>query len=148
MIARALSRAMGRFASNDNPGIRSRVFLHCTAGIGLGGISWVHCMELRVLGSSGLFVSRIGLGMASLGRPGYINLKHEEDLAGEYGEAAMEQKAHLVLDSAWDAGIRYFDVARSYGLAEKFLGQWLTSRSVSPPTVTVGSKWGCVGERF
>jgi aryl-alcohol dehydrogenase-like predicted oxidoreductase len=99
-------------------------------------------MELRVLGNTGLVVSRIGLGVAALGRPGYINLEHREDLAGEYGEAAMEQRAHLVLDSAWNAGIRYFDVARSYGLAEKFLGSWLTLRSVSPPAVTVGSKWG------
>jgi aryl-alcohol dehydrogenase-like predicted oxidoreductase len=99
-------------------------------------------MELRVLGNSGLGVSRIGLGMASLGRPGYINLKHQEDLAGEYSEAAMEQRSHRVLDSAWNAGIRYFDVARSYGLSEKFLGRWLSARSVSPPTITVGSKWG------
>jgi aryl-alcohol dehydrogenase-like predicted oxidoreductase len=99
-------------------------------------------MEMRVLGNTGLAVSRIGLGMASLGRPGYINLKHGEDLAGDYGEAAMERRAHLVLDSAWNAGLRYFDVARSYGLVEKFLGSWLTSRSVSPSSVTVGSKWG------
>jgi aryl-alcohol dehydrogenase-like predicted oxidoreductase len=99
-------------------------------------------MELRVLGNSGLVVSRIGLGMASLGRPGYINVKHQEDLAGEYSQAAMEQRSHLVFDSAWNEGISYFDVARSYGLAEKFLGRWLTSRAVSPPTMTVGSKWG------
>jgi aryl-alcohol dehydrogenase-like predicted oxidoreductase len=99
-------------------------------------------MEMRVLGNTGLAVSRLGLGMASLGRPGYINLRHAEDLAGEYDEIAMERRAHLVLDSAWNAGIRYFDVARSYGLAEKFLGSWLTSRSVAPPSVTVGSKWG------
>jgi aryl-alcohol dehydrogenase-like predicted oxidoreductase len=99
-------------------------------------------MEMRVLGNTGLVVSRIGLGMASLGRPGYINLKHAEDLAGEYDQAAMERRAHLVLDSAWNAGIRYFDVARSYGLAEKFLGSWLTSRSAAPASVTVGSKWG------
>ena len=99
-------------------------------------------MEMRALGETGLTVSRIGLGMASLGRPGYINLNHAEDLAGEYGEAAMEQRACLVLDAAWNAGIRYFDVARSYGLAEKFLSSWLNSRSVSPEMVTVSSKWG------
>jgi len=32
-------------------------------------------MELRTLGSTGLLVSRIGLGMAALGRPGYIKRK-------------------------------------------------------------------------
>ena len=47
-------------------------------------------MELRVLGDTGLVVSRMGLGMAALGRPGYVNLERGEDLAGEYGEAAME----------------------------------------------------------
>ena len=36
-------------------------------------------MEMRVLGNTGLAVSRIGLGLGSLGRPGYINLKHGED---------------------------------------------------------------------
>lgn len=99
-------------------------------------------METRALGSTGLVVSRIGLGMASLGRPGYINLQHGEDLGGDYGEVAMEQRACVVLDAAWNAGIRYFDAARSYGLAERFLSGWLTSRSVPPATITVGSKWG------
>lgn len=99
-------------------------------------------MELHALGSTGLVVSRMGLGMAALGRPGYINLEHAKDVAGDYDEAAMERQAHDVLDAAWHAGIRYFDAARSYGLGEKFLGNWLTSRAVSPQTVTVGSKWG------
>lgn len=99
-------------------------------------------MESRFLGNTKLIVSRLGLGMAALGRPGYINLHHAEDLGAEASEAAMEQRAHDVLDVAWGAGIRYFDVARSYGLGEKFLGSWLRSRSISQPAVTVGSKWG------
>jgi aryl-alcohol dehydrogenase-like predicted oxidoreductase len=99
-------------------------------------------MELRTLGSTGLVVSRMGLGMAALGRPGYINLEHAGDLARNYDKAAMEGKAYEVLDAAWDAGIRYFDAARSYGLGEKFLGRWLTLRAVWPESVTVRSKWG------
>jgi aryl-alcohol dehydrogenase-like predicted oxidoreductase len=99
-------------------------------------------MELRTLGSTGLLVSRIGLGMAALGRPGYINLGHGRDLGGDLGETAMEARAHEVLDAAWSSEIRYFDVARSYGLGERFLGSWLTTRGVSPEHVTVGSKWG------
>jgi aryl-alcohol dehydrogenase-like predicted oxidoreductase len=99
-------------------------------------------MELRTLGSTGLVVSRMGLGMAALGRPGYINLEHADDLARNYDQAAMEGKAYEVLNAAWDAGIRYFDAARSYGLGEKFLGNWLSLRAVSPESVTVGSKWG------
>jgi aryl-alcohol dehydrogenase-like predicted oxidoreductase len=99
-------------------------------------------MELRSLGSTGLAVSRLGLGMAALGRPGYINLHHAQDLGDESSEAAMEHRAHGVLERAWITGIRYFDVARSYGRGEKFLGSWLRSRSLSRSTVTVGSKWG------
>jgi aryl-alcohol dehydrogenase-like predicted oxidoreductase len=99
-------------------------------------------MESRSLGSTGLVVSRLGLGMAALGRPGYINLHHGQDLGHESSEAAMEHRAHLVLDTAWNTGIRYFDVARSYGRGEEFLGSWIRSRSISRSTVTVGSKWG------
>jgi aryl-alcohol dehydrogenase-like predicted oxidoreductase len=99
-------------------------------------------VELRRFGDTGLTVSRIGLGMAALGRPGYINLGHSDDLAHDYDVQAMERRAQDVLDAAWNAGIRYFDAARSYGLGERFLGTWLTSRAVSPESVTVGSKWG------
>jgi aryl-alcohol dehydrogenase-like predicted oxidoreductase len=99
-------------------------------------------VELRRFGDTGLTVSRIGLGMAALGRPGYINLGHSDDLAHDYDVDEMERRAHDVLDAAWNAGIRYFDAARSYGLGERFLGAWLTSRAVPPESVTVGSKWG------
>jgi aryl-alcohol dehydrogenase-like predicted oxidoreductase len=91
---------------------------------------------------TGLSVSRLGLGLAALGRPGYINLGHAADLHGDYSMAAMQAQAHAVLDAAWSAGIRYFDAARSYGRAEEFLGSWLTSRTIAPSDVVVASKWG------
>jgi aryl-alcohol dehydrogenase-like predicted oxidoreductase len=94
------------------------------------------------LGATGLQASRLGLGLAALGRPGYINLGHGEDLQGEYDPSAMEQRAHAVLDAAWGGGIRYFDTARSYGRGEEFLGSWLIRRGITPETITVGSKWG------
>jgi aryl-alcohol dehydrogenase-like predicted oxidoreductase len=96
----------------------------------------------RPLGNSGLTVSRLGLGLAALGRPGYINLGHAGDLGQAYDVAAMETHAHSVLDAAWADGIRYFDAARSYGRAEAFLASWLTSRKIAPDAVTIGSKWG------
>lgn len=99
-------------------------------------------MELRPLGSTNLRVSPIGLGLAALGRPGYINVGHAEDLGHEYDVAAMERQTHEVLDAAWNAGVRYFDAARSYGKAEQFLSSWLQARQISPEDVTVGSKWG------
>ncbi|TVR95889.1 MAG: aldo/keto reductase [Rhodospirillales bacterium] len=99
-------------------------------------------MEIRILGTAGLPVTPLGLGMAALGRPGYINLGHAEDLGGDYDPTAMAAHAQAVLDAAWDVGIRYFDAARSYGRGEEFLGNWLRDRGVPPEAVTVGSKWG------
>lgn len=84
----------------------------------------------------------IGLGLAALGRPGYINLGHADDLRRDYDVAAMRAHAHAVLDAAWQAGVRYFDAARSYGRAEEFLGAWLHARGIPPAAVSIGSKWG------
>lgn len=99
-------------------------------------------MNLHKLGQTGLQVSPIGLGLAALGRPGYINLGHAQDLSAGRDVAAMEHHAHAVLDAAWAVGVRYFDAARSYGRAEAFLGSWLQSRQLTPDQVTIGSKWG------
>jgi aryl-alcohol dehydrogenase-like predicted oxidoreductase len=96
----------------------------------------------RLLGRSGLPVSWLGLGLAALGRPGYINVGHHDDLAGRIEVAAMERHASAVLDAAHEGGIRYFDAARSYGKAEAFLASWLERRALPPGAVTVGSKWG------
>lgn len=96
----------------------------------------------HTLGASGPTVSALGLGMAALGRPGYITLGHAEDLGSGRSEQAMEHRAHAVLDAAYAAGVRYFDAARSYGRAEDFLASWLAARNIPPGGVTVGSKWG------
>jgi aryl-alcohol dehydrogenase-like predicted oxidoreductase len=98
--------------------------------------------QLRTLGQTGMRVSAIGLGLAALGRPGYINIGHREDLHGRTDVAAMERNAHRVLDAAFAGGVRYLDAARSYGRAEAFLASWLERRRLQPSDVTVGSKWG------
>ena len=97
---------------------------------------------ITTLGNTGLSVTRIGLGLAALGRPAYINLGHAADLAGHTDVASMERAAHAVLDAAYVSGVRYFDAARSYGKAEAFLSSWLRGRGFGPEEVTVGSKWG------
>jgi aryl-alcohol dehydrogenase-like predicted oxidoreductase len=99
-------------------------------------------MDKRSLGDSALQVTPIGLGLAALGRPGYINLGHADDLRRNYDGQAMEEHAHEVLDAAWESGIRYYDAARSYGRAEQFLGSWIAARQISPEEITIGSKWG------
>ena len=97
-------------------------------------------METHPLGGTSLQVTRMGLGLAALGRPGYINLGHGDDLAHDYDLEAMETRAHVVLDAAWEAGVRYFDAARSYGRAEAFLASWLDKRGHKD--ALAGSKWG------
>src|SRR5258706_710212 len=96
----------------------------------------------RPLGRTGLRVSPLGIGLAALGRPGYINLGHAGDLGRNYDVAAMEAHCHLVLDAAWKLGVRHFDAARSYGRAEAFLAAWLKARRIQPDDVTIASKWG------
>jgi aryl-alcohol dehydrogenase-like predicted oxidoreductase len=85
-------------------------------------------------------MSEIGLGLAALGRPAYINLGHAADLGEDRSPDALRERTHQVLDHAYTRGVRYFDAARSYGLAEDFLGSWLRSRN--PGDVFVASKWG------
>ena len=84
----------------------------------------------------------LGLGLAALGRPGYVNLGHADDLERRYDEHVMERRCHDVLDAAWVGGVRHLDVARSYGRAEAFLASWLTRRAREPSALTVASKWG------
>jgi aryl-alcohol dehydrogenase-like predicted oxidoreductase len=85
--------------------------------------------------------AQIGLGLAALGRPAYINLGHGEDVADPSVEG-MERSAHAVLDAAYERGVRWFDAARSYGRAEEFLASWLARRRLRRGDVTVSSKWG------
>jgi aryl-alcohol dehydrogenase-like predicted oxidoreductase len=94
------------------------------------------------LGATGLKVTPIGLGLAAVGRPGYITLGRERDIGPDRSVDTLERRSHEVIDAAYDAGIRYFDAARSYGFAERFLASWLRQRGLPPKAVTVGSKWG------
>src|SRR5439155_23656902 len=98
---------------------------------------------LRRVGHTGLQVSRIGVGLAALGRPGYITIGHRADLAGSSVDH-LRRATFDVLDAALAAGVRYVDVARSYGRAEEFLAEWLPERTLAPRAVTLGTKWGYV----
>ncbi|MFJ7076542.1 aldo/keto reductase [Streptomyces sp. NPDC098781] len=83
----------------------------------------------------------IGLGLAAVGRPGYINLGRDEDLGEARGVEALRDRTHELLDAAYAQGVRYFDVARSYGRSEEFLADWLNANP-GRDDVVVGSKWG------
>ncbi|GAA2647687.1 aldo/keto reductase [Streptomyces vastus] len=83
----------------------------------------------------------IGLGLAAVGRPGYINLGRERDLPEARSVEALRNRTHELLDAAYAQGVRYFDAARSYGLSEEFLADWLRTRP-DIDDVVIGSKWG------
>lgn len=86
-------------------------------------------------------VRRIGIGLAAVGRPAYINAGRDRDLAADRSVDALRHRSWAVLDAAYAAGVRYVDVARSYGRAEEFLAGWLAARP-EHTDVEVGSKWG------
>ena len=94
------------------------------------------------LGRTGLRVSRVGLGLAGLGRPAYMAPGRDEDLGPDRSVAAMRNRCHLLLDAAHAIGVKYIDTARSYGLAEQFLSDWWNLRGLPDRALTVGSKWG------
>ncbi|MFH8451601.1 aldo/keto reductase [Streptomyces fungicidicus] len=83
----------------------------------------------------------IGLGLAAIGRPGYINLGRNDDLGEDRSVETLRTRTHELLDAAYAQGVRYFDAARSYGRSEEFLADWLKNRT-DVEDVVVGSKWG------
>ncbi|MEU4826730.1 aldo/keto reductase [Actinomadura sp. NPDC023710] len=85
-------------------------------------------------------ISRLGVGLAALGRPAYINVGSAGELPAGRSVEAMREATWSVLDAAYAAGVRWVDAARSYGRAEEFLGGWLAARA--PEGIRVSSKWG------
>lgn len=83
----------------------------------------------------------IGLGLAAVGRPGYLTLGRDEDLGADRSADALRTRTHELLDAAYAQGVRYVDAARSYGRSEEFLADWLNAHP-DIDDVVVGSKWG------
>ncbi|GAB7107161.1 aldo/keto reductase [Streptomyces phaeofaciens JCM 4814] len=98
-------------------------------------------MPFARLASATTPTCHLGLGLAAVGRPGYINLGRDQDLGTDRGVDALRARTHELLDAAYAQGVRYFDVARSYGRSEEFLAGWLKARS-DVDDIVVGSKWG------
>ncbi|WP_179333207.1 aldo/keto reductase [Winogradskyella costae] len=82
--------------------------------------------------------TKIGLGLAALGRPDYINIRPEAEL--NKSVEAFKTNALKVLDESYALGIRDFDVAPSYGLGEQFLQDWNDSRNHK--NVNLSTKFG------
>jgi len=86
--------------------------------------------------------------------PADINLQRDSYLTSRSVEG-MQEQANAVMDELFqqsrrlsnrqnkgDKVIPWLDCARSYGLSEKFVGDYLRSNNVSPTDVYVSSKWG------
>ena len=84
-------------------------------------------MESTALGSTGVRVTRLGLGCASL---------------GNLFRAMGDDRARATVEAAWESGIRYFDTAPHYGLglSERRLGAALRDRPRD--RFTISSKVG------
>ncbi|WP_317191997.1 aldo/keto reductase [Tamlana sp. s12] len=80
----------------------------------------------------------MGLGLAALGRPEYINIRTNHDI--DKSETAFKNTTFSVLDEAYKLGVRYFDTAPSYGKGEAFLQEWNTL--TNHEDVILGTKWG------
>ena len=79
-------------------------------------------MEFTRLGSTGLKVSRLGLGCGNFGGIG--------SAPAFFGKGENETQAFALMDRALEAGINFFDTANAYGggRSETYIGNWLAAR--------------------
>ena len=81
---------------------------------------------------------KLGLGTAALGRPQYINIRLKN---GEKSDLeAFKKNSFSVLETAYNKGIRYFDTAPGYGLAEALVVEWLQTKNDT--SIQIATKWG------
>ncbi|MGK0363080.1 MAG: aryl-alcohol dehydrogenase-like predicted oxidoreductase [Saprospiraceae bacterium] len=83
--------------------------------------------------------SKIGLGTAAIGRPLYINIK-KETAVNDFSKEVFRQKGIDILETAYEQGIRYFDTAPGYGMAEQMLIDWVQEKEDT--RIEIATKWG------
>src|SRR3989454_6798341 len=79
-------------------------------------------MDYRRLGSTGLRISRLGLGCGNFGGIG--------SAPEFFGKGETEAQAFDLMDRAYDAGINFFDTANAYGggRSETYIGRWMKTK--------------------
>src|SRR6266481_8694874 len=82
-------------------------------------------MDYRRLGSTGLRISRLGLGCGNFGGIG--------SALAFFGMGESEAQAFDLMDRAFDAGINFFDTANAYGgsRSETWIGRWLKAKGAA-----------------
>lgn len=84
-------------------------------------------IELRTLGNTGINVTALGFGCASVWGKNMITDKQAQEL----------------FERAYALGIRYFDTGHSYGNAEERIGKILkTSKTVKRENIVISTKFG------
>ena len=81
---------------------------------------------------------KLGLGTAALGRPQYINVRLED--CDNSNLDNFRKTSFQVLEEAYNSGVRYFDTAPGYGLAEELVLEWLQTKNDS--SIEIATKWG------
>jgi len=81
---------------------------------------------------------KLGLGTAALGRPQYINVRQNNNI--KHDLETFRKHSFQVLEDAYNSGIRYFDTAPGYGLAEGLVLEWLKTKN--DKTIEIATKWG------
>ena len=81
---------------------------------------------------------KLGLGTAALGRPQYINVRQHTPKNSDL--ETFKKQSFAVLENAYNLGVRYFDTAPGYGLAEELVLEWLQTKEDN--TIEVATKWG------
>src|ERR1043166_5966671 len=79
-------------------------------------------MNYQRLGTTGVKISRLGLGCGNFGGIG--------SAPAFFGMGETEQQAFAIMDAAWGIGINFFDTADAYGggRSETFIGAWLKTK--------------------
>jgi aryl-alcohol dehydrogenase-like predicted oxidoreductase len=82
-------------------------------------------VEARVLGRSGISVTRIILGCGNFGGVG--------SAPAFFGQGIPREEAPRIMDAAWELGIRTFDTADAYGggRSETWIGEWLAEKGAA-----------------
>lgn len=81
----------------------------------------------------------IGLGTAAIGRPQYINIRASQE-NNNFNKNAFIYKGKQILSQAYQNGVRHFDTAPGYGIAEQILLEWIQENN--PQDIFVSTKWG------